>query len=357
MFNVSSGSVGEMQVNRSVSDPSTDITSQGSIIASTRTGTNGLHGQLFYNFQDHRALFATVKGTDPPFQRNQFGGGVGGPIIKDKLFFFVNSERIKQDSSTPTTVVTGAATDYFANIAAAYPTVPAPARDTYSAGRLDYSGPYGVHFFGRLNYEANAYTTGIGYALYANRDNIPGIAGGADFQTGRFTHSFRGSYEKFHNLITPTVNSSLYDPFPGIYLSYGGQGLRTGLNDNAPQNTFQVDKQLRYDGSLTRGAHNIRYGASLNRITGGGAAAFFGAGPGIYLSSSSISRYTGTVTSSNPTGAGCGGVVGATACSSDLAMATGHRTSMSGTISVFRQRFPHSVCRVADRATGAWVST
>ena len=67
IFDVPSGSVGEMQINRSVADPSTDITSGGSIYASTRTGTNRYHGQAFYNFQDARALFASVKGTNPPF--------------------------------------------------------------------------------------------------------------------------------------------------------------------------------------------------------------------------------------------------------------------------------------------------
>ncbi|HEY5329864.1 MAG TPA: carboxypeptidase-like regulatory domain-containing protein [Acidobacteriaceae bacterium] len=316
IFNVTSGSVGEMQVNRSVADPSTDITSGGSVYASTRTGTNAYHGQLFYNFQDYRALFATVKGTKPPFQRNQFGGNVGGPIIKDKLFFFASSERIKQDSSAPTTVLTGAATNYFSAIAAAYPNVSTPARDTYSSGRLDYSGPWGVHYFARVNYEANAYITGIDYSLYANRDNVPGIAYGADFQRGKFTHSFRGSYEKFHNFIVPTVSS--YNPIPGIYLSFGGQGLRTGFNDNAPQATYQTDKQLRYDGSWTKGSHNIRYGGDLNRILGGGSAAFFGAGPGVYLNNStSVSRYGGP-TASNPNALGCGGVPGAAPCNSDL---------------------------------------
>jgi hypothetical protein len=316
IFNVTSGSVGEMQVNRSVADPSTDITSGGSVYASTRTGTNQFHGQLFYNFQDYRALFATVKGTKPPFQRNQFGGGIGGPIIKDKLFFFASSERIKQDSSTPTTVLTGASNDYFSAIAAQYPTVPTPARDTYSSGRLDYNAPFGIHMFARINYEANAYTTGIDYSQYANRDNTPGIASGVDFARGKFTHSFRGSYEKFHNFIVPTAFA--YNPLPGAYLSFGGQGLRTGFNDNAPQATYQTDKQLRYDGSYTRGRHSIRYGGELNRILGGGSAAFFGAGPGIYLNNStSVSRYSGP-TATDPNAPGCGGVPGAAACPSDL---------------------------------------
>ncbi len=314
IFNVGSGSVGEMQVNRSVADPSTDITSGGSIYASTRTGTNAYHGQLFYNFQDYRALFATVKGVEPPFQRNQFGGSIGGPIIKDKLFFFADSERLKQDTSTPTTIIPGG---YFDAIAAAYPTIGQPARDTYSAGRLDYSGPFGIHFFARVNYEANAFITGIDYATYANRDNVPGLAGGADFTTGKFTHSIRGSYEKFHNFIVPDVSPSTFDPFPGIYLSYGAENLRTGLNDNAPQATYQEDRQLRYDGSWTKGRHSLRYGGDLNRITGGGAAAFFGAGPGVYLSNSSSSLFTGP-TAKNPNALGCMGVAGAPACPSDL---------------------------------------
>lgn len=316
IFNISSGSVGEMQINRSVADPSTDITSGGSIYASTRTGTNGFHGQLFYNFQDYRALFATVRGTEPPFQRNQFGGSVGGPIIRDKLFFFANSERLKQDTSTPTTVSTS--DGYFTAVKSAYPTISQPARDTYSAGRLDYSAPFGIHMFARVNYEANSFITGIDYATYANRDNTPGIAGGADFTTGRLTHSFRGSYEKFHNFITPDVDpASTFDPFPGIYLSYGAENLRTGLNDNAPQATYQVDKQLRYDGSLTKGRHSLRFGGDLNRITAGGLAAFFGAGPGVYLSNSSSSLFTGPTTAS-PEALGCGGVAGAVSCPSDL---------------------------------------
>ncbi len=318
IFNVTSGAVGEMQVNRSVADPSTDITSGGSVYASTRSGTNAFHGQLFYNFQDYRALFATEKGVSAPFQRNQFGGSVGGPIIKDKLFFFANIERIKQDTSTPTTsptsvVGSGPTAVDLTYIAKQYPTIQQPARDTYSTGRVDYSGPWGVHYFARINYEANAYTTGIDYATYANRDNVPGIAGGADFTTGRFTHSFRGSYEKFHNFIVSNVNSaSTFDPFPGIYLSYGAVNLRTGLNDNAPQATYQEDRQVRYDGSWTKGRHNVRYGGDLNRILGGGSAAFFGAGPGVYLSNTSSSLFVGG------SKAGCGGVAGAAPCPNDL---------------------------------------
>ena len=49
-------------------------------------------------------------------------------------------------------------------------------------------------------------------------------------------------------------------------------GLYSGPNYLAPQGTFQSDKQLRYDGTWTKGAHNMRYGESMNRILGGGFA-------------------------------------------------------------------------------------
>ena len=122
---------------------------------------------------------------------------------------------------------------------------------------------------------------GSGYQIYNNRDNTPGIAGGVDFATGHFTHSLRTSYEKFHNLLLDGTegNSSVYDGFPGLNFRLVAQNFFSGPNANAPQNTFQSDKQFRYDGSWLRGKHNIRYGYSLNRILGGGFGNFFGLGP------------------------------------------------------------------------------
>jgi hypothetical protein len=303
LFNVSQGAINEFQLNRSTQDVSGELTSTGQVLVSTNSGTNSFHGQLFGQFQDHRALFArSANAVDAPFQRNQFGGSIGGPIIKDKLFFFGNSERIKQDSSSVATLGT-----LFTAIAAAHPTIPTPYRETYSTIRLDYNGPFGGHFFVRANYNVNSVASnfGDGYWLYANRDNTPGLAGGADFASGRFTHSFRGSYEKFHNLISDASGSgSLYNGIPGFSFYYSAQHLFSGPNYLAPQGTFQSDKQFRYDGSWTKGTHNIRYGYSLNRILGGGFAAFFGLSPRVSISASTLL-------------ANCNGVAGAASCPTD----------------------------------------
>ena len=109
-------------------DVSGDVTSTGQVLVSTNSGTNLYHGQLFGYFQDQRAGFAnTAGGNNSPFQRNQFGGRVGGPIIKDKLFFFGNSERIKQDQSQSLTLGPD-----FQTIQTKYSKLPSPYRETYS---------------------------------------------------------------------------------------------------------------------------------------------------------------------------------------------------------------------------------
>ena len=59
----------------------------------TKSGSNAYHGELFEFFRndalDAKDYFETSK---QPLRLNQFGGNLGGPIIKNKLFFFVNYE-------------------------------------------------------------------------------------------------------------------------------------------------------------------------------------------------------------------------------------------------------------------------
>jgi hypothetical protein len=67
--------------------------------AVSKSGTNDFHGSAYEFFRnsvlDGRNYFDPV-GVRPPFRRNQFGGSVGGPVKKDKLFFFANYEGLRQ---------------------------------------------------------------------------------------------------------------------------------------------------------------------------------------------------------------------------------------------------------------------
>ncbi len=284
IMNVTTGAIDEFQLNRSTQDVSGEVTSTGQVLVATRSGTNAFHGQIFGQFQDHRVGFAhTTGGLDAPFQRNQFGGSIGGPIIRDKLFFFADSERIKQDQQSSATT-----SSTFASVVAAYPFTPAPFRDTYSTARIDYNGPKGAHLFVRGAYDVNSDFSNyqLLYSLYQTRNNVPAIVGGVDFTTGRFTHSFRGGYEKFHNLLTDGTagQGSIYNPTTligsAVTLYDSQDNFFAGPNYLAPQGTYQSDKQLRYDGTWTKGAHTLKFGASMNRLLGGGFAAFYG--PSLY---------------------------------------------------------------------------
>jgi hypothetical protein len=70
----------------------------GQVVIVTQSGSNALHGTAF-EFLRNSALDAPNffdQGGAPPFQRNQFGGSVGGPIFKDKTFLFGNYEGFRQ---------------------------------------------------------------------------------------------------------------------------------------------------------------------------------------------------------------------------------------------------------------------
>src|SRR6201988_479074 len=70
----------------------------------TKTGTNGLHGDV-YEFFRNKVLNARnyFEETRPQFQQNQFGGTLGGPIKKDRTFFFGSYEgrRVRQPTTFP----------------------------------------------------------------------------------------------------------------------------------------------------------------------------------------------------------------------------------------------------------------
>ena len=82
-------------------------TSGGVVNAITRSGTNQFHGSA-YEFIRNNALDARNffdQGATPPFKRNQFGGAVGGPIFKNRTFFFADYEGIRQSKGISTRAI------------------------------------------------------------------------------------------------------------------------------------------------------------------------------------------------------------------------------------------------------------
>jgi hypothetical protein len=83
---------------------STQFGGNGAVInASSRPGTNGFHGSAYEFFRNNAMEsrnFFDVQSGSPPFHQNQFGGAIGGPIKKDKIFFFANYEGLRKSQTT-----------------------------------------------------------------------------------------------------------------------------------------------------------------------------------------------------------------------------------------------------------------
>lgn len=77
------------------------------VVVVTKSGTNDLHGSLFV-FNRNRALsaknFFATQLPKPPFNRNEFGATLGGPIVRNKLFFFAGYEGLRRRETTTSVV-------------------------------------------------------------------------------------------------------------------------------------------------------------------------------------------------------------------------------------------------------------
>ncbi len=277
---IPSSGIQEFQLSQSNLDLSSDLTSSGAVNVVTKSGTNTVHGELFYLIRDSRwgAQLQHPVGLPAPYQRNQFGGSVGGPIIKNKLFFFMDYERTKQDESVPV--------QYAAPFNGFSGTYGSPFRENEPMGRLDWQVTSNLRLFYRFNYYdtlADATFFSSSFQLYKSKNYTRNHVAGADFTTGngQYTHTIRFSEMHFQNNIgDAVVGSSLPLANLGINLNVQN-GPQTGPNLLAPQATVQHDTQARYDGGKPVGTHFLRYGVDYNHIESGGYASFFKISPQI----------------------------------------------------------------------------
>lgn len=94
---MSQDAVQEFRVNSALYSAETGGTGGGQVEIVTKSGTNSLHGSAFEYFRNN--VFDARSPFDPaahPFRLNQFGATVGGPVIRNKTFFFVAYEGFRQ---------------------------------------------------------------------------------------------------------------------------------------------------------------------------------------------------------------------------------------------------------------------
>ena len=200
----------EFKIITNVSSAEYGRSSGGVISAITRSGTNTFHGSAF-EFLRNSALdspdYFDDGGVVPAFKRNQFGGSLGGPIRKDKTFFFGTYEGLRQSQgvSASTSVVPTAAAKKGILPRSAVPLAYAP---SCAATALTCTLPVNAAVIPYLNLypEPNGPDFGDGTAQYTS---APTQVTNENYFMGRIDHQFsekmrvfgRYSYDKDTNIV------------------------------------------------------------------------------------------------------------------------------------------------------------
>lgn len=279
--NIPASGIQEFQLSQSEMDLSTELTTSGAVNVTTRSGTDDLHAEAFGIFRDSSlaAMLPAPPRLIEPFQRSQYGGRLGGPIIKSRLFFFLDGERALQHEQAPVLVASP-----FQQFSGSFPS---PYHENNVMARADYQPTHSVHAFYRLSYFQNSFAAngGTGFSVYAGKNITRAHVAGLDFSRGTLSHTIRFGYLKNErNISDATTGSSLPLSNCPLSMQMGNTGLISGPSWLAPQRTLQSDSQVKYDGSKMVGRHILRYGFDFNRIMAAALAPFNSLAPSLFTS-------------------------------------------------------------------------
>jgi carboxypeptidase family protein len=172
--NFPEGAVQEFRLNTNQFKAEDGLSMGGLVNIVTKSGTNAFHGELFEYFRDsalnhdntftQQALQAAGKTGNAPFERNQFGADVGGPIIKDRTHFYAAYERTVVDDSFE--IYAAASQQFYASNQGV---VDKPSYDEMLNLRVDHEISNNQHAFARYSQEWNKQTwQGCGATVEAN---------------------------------------------------------------------------------------------------------------------------------------------------------------------------------------------
>ena len=272
--------------------------------AVTKSGSNEFHGSVFEFLRndalDAKNFFDQPDAPIPALRRNQFGGSVGGPIVKDRTFFFVGYEGFREDKGETQSFVTPTAA---ARVGAAPEVIPylnfypLPNGAILPGGLLgdhrtsalqDTNENYGL---ARIDHQLGSKDSIVGRYIIDYGDSfkpfmstsVPGFPGIVNVRNQFLTlaeqhtfspnwlNEFRFSFNRFNYTQAPA------NVLPGLSIALGpverpvgpvnvgglpplGHALTIPLGQQA--NIFQTLNQMTY----TVGRHTLKFGADIRRF-------------------------------------------------------------------------------------------
>jgi len=291
--NFSPDSIQEFAVRTSQEDADTGGTTAGSVILTTKSGSNEWHGDdAFYERASGLNARFPIENPAPnpkqPFSRQNYVGTLGGPIRNDKLWFFTAFEGVHEDASiaySPASLTqfyalaTLASEGLIPGVASINvpQNVPIPFRDYFGSSRLDWAQSNQSQWY--LRSSVDSYTTHNDLVQQGTlpttglltHNNYLSLVVGNHFN---FSPSLLGTAlfnaSGLHLTQTRNTDLGLALAFPFSSTSLTVSGFETfGDNQFATPITFfpsernQEKYQFRYDLSNDRGNHALKFGVNL----------------------------------------------------------------------------------------------
>ncbi|HYJ88080.1 MAG TPA: carboxypeptidase regulatory-like domain-containing protein [Pyrinomonadaceae bacterium] len=230
----------------------------------TKSGSNEYHGSGSFYFRDNalQGLPATLDrglGQTPPFDREQIAFSLGGPIQKDKAWFFGSIEYRNQDGAAlvgSRDLATRSIRRTFAE---------APLNDLLSTERIDWQPTNQDHLFFRysLQREDDVAPSTLDRAIGSASQRQASVNNTHSFLTNytrvlnpRVVNSFNFSFSSFFNDIQPVT--------PGPQLTF--PSIQDGASFRVPQSTKQRRLQFSDTISMVRGNHTLSFGGEIQRV-------------------------------------------------------------------------------------------
>jgi hypothetical protein len=291
--NFSPEAIQEFSMRTAQEDADTGGTTAGSIVITTRRGGNDWHGEgAFYGRAASLNARFPIENPTPnpkqPFARQNYVGAIGGPVAKDKVWFFSSLEYVHENASIAYSPASTREFDALSTLAseglipgvssiAVPPNVPIPFRDYLGSLRFDWAESQRSQWF--LRASEDSYTThnalvqqatlpSTGLTTHNNYENVVVSNQFIFSPTWLGTFVFDTSELHLTQARNQTLGFALAFPFSSTsqtisgFETFGDNQFATPIT-LFPSLRNQEKYQLRYDVSHASGSHALRFGINF----------------------------------------------------------------------------------------------
>lgn len=289
-YAISQESIREFQVNTSNFAAEYGRAAGGIVNAVTRSGTNEVHGSVFYYLRDKSFLaldpFARAQNIAKPLERrHQFGGSIGGPISRDRVFFFGSYDQ--QNRNFPATVLPNAGENFYTGSTA-------PADATKQA--VDYLRSLTGVFprkanqnlgYGKVDWQINddhRFTTSLNILDFRSPNGVQtaSVIAIPVSSNGRDAVKTETSINTLTSVLSPSAVNEVRFQYsrdfefqqpngtgPSTTISNAGGSFQYGMPNFLPRPAYPNEKRFQFvdDFSYLQGLHDLKFGLDINRIS------------------------------------------------------------------------------------------